>query len=119
MLHRTRAECGSFLSWIVLSGGGGFRRRIQALIYFFRIMSSPPPGTPPPSPEFLAEDVRHITSVGIIIVFVLAFVVVALRFYARIRLTRSFGLDDWLMALSVVRCSNLALSRLDVKGGQT
>ena len=52
-----------------------------------------------PAPNFVDPATRGpgLTVVNIIFI-ILVFVVVGLRYYTRLRITKSFGLDDWVMA---------------------
>jgi hypothetical protein len=78
-------------------------------------MSSPPQLPPWVTPEYLAEDARAGPRVGIIVVHVVAFAVVFLRFYARGFLLKSVGIDDYLMGAAAVRvilCSSESCSTI-------
>ena len=59
-----------------------------------------------PAPNYVNPVTRGsaLTVVNIIFI-ILVFVVAGLRFYTRLRITRSFGLDDWVIAASLVSCS--------------
>lgn len=58
---------------------------------------------PPPTQEFLDETLQPVIR-GIMYTFtILAVIVVGLRCYTRLFLRRVFGLDDWVMVLTVVR----------------
>lgn len=61
-----------------------------------------------PKPNYVNPDTRGpaLTVVNIVFI-VLVFIVVGLRYYTRIRITRSFGIDDYVIGASVVRNSPL------------
>ncbi|KAI4266450.1 MAG: hypothetical protein L6R38_008734, partial [Xanthoria sp. 2 TBL-2021] len=56
-----------------------------------------------PKPNYVNPDTRGpaLTVVNIVFI-VLVFIVVGLRYYTRIRITRSFGIDDYVIGASVV-----------------
>lgn len=56
-----------------------------------------------PAPNFVDPVTRGpgLTVVNIIFI-ILVFVVVGLRYYTRLRITRSFGLEDWVIGISLV-----------------
>jgi hypothetical protein len=54
------------------------------------------------SAEYLAEDTSYCPRVGIYLTCCVAIFFMLLRVYARVVLTKSFGLDDLLMMLAVV-----------------
>lgn len=58
-------------------------------------------GWPTPNYENPVTRGSALTVVNIIFI-ILVFVVAGLRFYTRLRITRSFGLDDWVIAASLV-----------------
>ena len=58
-------------------------------------------GWPAPNYENPVTRGSALTVVNIIFIS-LVFVVAGLRFYTRLRITRSFGLDDWVIAASLV-----------------
>ncbi|KAI4200221.1 MAG: hypothetical protein LQ350_004079 [Teloschistes chrysophthalmus] len=56
-----------------------------------------------PKPNFINPETRGPALTVVNIVFIILVVlVVALRFYTRLRITRSFGLDDWVIGASLV-----------------
>ena len=63
-----------------------------------------------PKPNFVNPVTRGpaLTIVNIIFI-ILVFLVVGLRYYTRLRITRSFGQDDIVIGLSVVSYDTLAL----------
>lgn len=78
-------------------------------------MSSPPELPPWVTPEYLAQDSRAGPRAGVIIVHVVAFAVVFLRFYARGFVLKSVGIDDYLMGAAAVRvilCSGESCSTI-------
>ncbi len=56
-----------------------------------------------PAPNYVNPITRGsaLTVVNIIFI-ILVCIVVALRYYTRLRITKSFGLDDWVIGASVV-----------------
>ena len=48
-----------------------------------------------------------------IVLFPIVYIMVILRFYTRIRITKNFGLDDWLILMSTV-CSPIILTQLAI-----
>ncbi|KAL8730098.1 MAG: hypothetical protein Q9166_004297 [cf. Caloplaca sp. 2 TL-2023] len=57
-----------------------------------------------PKPNFVNPETRGPALTVVNIVFIiLVFLVVGLRYYTRIRITKSFGLDDWVIGASLVR----------------
>lgn len=58
-----------------------------------------------PAPNFVNPPTRGsaLTVVNIIFI-ILVFLTAGARFYTRLRITRSFGLDDWMIGLSLVCC---------------
>lgn len=56
-----------------------------------------------PAPNFKNPITRGsaLTVVNIIFI-ILVFLVVGLRYYTRLRITKSFGLDDWVIGLSLI-----------------
>lgn len=62
------------------------------------------PQIPPEVLEALKKDDKGPTVIGVNVAFAgLALVCVTLRSYARLRIVRHFGLEDWFMVLSMVR----------------
>ncbi|KAL8682389.1 MAG: hypothetical protein Q9186_001579 [Xanthomendoza sp. 1 TL-2023] len=56
-----------------------------------------------PKPNFVNAETRGPALTVVNIVFIiLVFLVVALRYYTRLRITKSFGLDDWVIGASLV-----------------
>lgn len=59
-----------------------------------------------PSPNFASVTPKTIIAVGAVLPF-LAAIAVSLRFYVRIKILHSVGLDDWLILISLVNdCSS-------------
>ena len=62
-----------------------------------------------PAPNFKDPVTRGSALTVVNVIFItLVMVVAGLRFYTRLRITKSFGLDDWIIALSLVECPPLA-----------
>ena len=57
-----------------------------------------------PAPNFKDPVTRGSALTVVNVIFItLVVVVAALRFYTRLRITKSFGLDDWIIGISLVR----------------
>ena len=58
-----------------------------------------------PAPNYVNPVTRGwaLTVVNILFI-ILVFLVAGARFYTRLRITRSWGLDDWMIAISLVSC---------------
>ena len=56
-----------------------------------------------PAPNFVDPVTRGPALTIVNVIFItLVFVVVGLRYYTRLRITKSFGLDDWVIGVSLV-----------------
>lgn len=66
-----------------------------------------------PKPNYVNPE-RHGNAVIIVaaVCFTLAFLVLLIRIYTRIHISRSFGLDDWLIVIAMVLHHTLSLQRI-------
>lgn len=57
-----------------------------------------------PKPNYVNPETRGSALTVVNVIFIILVVIVAaLRFYTRIKITHSFGTDDWVIAASLVR----------------